>query len=116
VPTNHAVQARRIGLEAGDVVAKLALGLACGLVLAFALDTHQPLERQHIVGLTPPSPFLLLGFNRAGDLALAAHGATVTTAPADSSAFNSLRTAVISLDFSSTTALGKHQVVGTGPG
>src|SRR5271170_2808340 len=50
VLTNHAVQTRRIGLEAGDVVANLALGLACGLVVTLALDTYQALKRGPLRG------------------------------------------------------------------
>ena len=45
VLANHAVQSRRIGLEAGDVIAGFALGLARRLVVALALDAHQPLQR-----------------------------------------------------------------------
>jgi hypothetical protein len=43
VLADHRVQPRRIGPEAGDVVADFALGFARDLVIAFALDTHQPL-------------------------------------------------------------------------
>jgi len=43
VLADHGVQPRRIGAEAGDVVANLALGFACGLVVPFRLDAHQRL-------------------------------------------------------------------------
>ena len=43
VLADHSVQSRRIGTEAGDVVANLALDLAGGLVVPFRLATHQRL-------------------------------------------------------------------------
>ena len=43
VLADRAVQPRRIGLEAGDVVADFTLDFARGLVIPFRLDTHQPL-------------------------------------------------------------------------
>ncbi len=43
VLADDAVQLCGIGLEAGDVVAGFAFGFACGLVIAFGLDAHQPL-------------------------------------------------------------------------
>ena len=45
VLANALIQPHRVGLEAGDVVADLALGLAGGLVVPLGLDAHQPVCR-----------------------------------------------------------------------
>ena len=46
VLADRPVQPLGIGLEAGDVVADFALGLAHGLVVALGLDANQPLQRR----------------------------------------------------------------------
>ena len=43
VLADSAVQSRRIGLEAGDVIADFMLTFARGLVIPLRLDAHQPL-------------------------------------------------------------------------
>lgn len=43
VLTDGAVQPRRVGLEAGDVVAGFALGFAGRLVAPLGLNAHQPM-------------------------------------------------------------------------
>jgi len=56
VLADHRIEPRRIRLEAGDGVADCALDFAGYLVVPFALDTYQPLQRLAASGRCQTTP------------------------------------------------------------